>query len=171
MTAFDYIVLSVLGLSIIVGLMRGAIRELFSVFGWLLAFYVAKTWNPTVLPYVPSQIPSDSLKVIAAFIAIFLLVLLCASLISIVLTSIMKAAGLGGVNRLLGGFVGSVRGLILILIIMILASMTNLPKDPRWTNAMLSAPLEALVLKFRPWLPESIASKVHFGKPSTLIDV
>ncbi|MGQ3091020.1 MAG: CvpA family protein, partial [Methylophilus sp.] len=39
MTIFDYLVLGIIGFSILVGLMRGAIRELFSVIGWVLAFY------------------------------------------------------------------------------------------------------------------------------------
>jgi membrane protein required for colicin V production len=42
-----------------------------------------------------------------------------------------------------------------------LAAMTDLPKDARWTNAMLSAPVEVLVLKLLPWMPSSISEHVH----------
>lgn len=164
MTAFDYTVLAILGCSILIGLMRGAIREIFSVLGWMVAFYAAKSWNPRLIQYVPEQIPGETFKVIAAFVVAFLLVLLCCSLISLLLTTLLKAVGLGGANRLLGGFVGSVRGLLLIGIVIILAGMTEIPKDVRWTNAMLSAPLEALVVQCLPWLPDSISQRVHLGQ-------
>lgn len=171
MTAFDHIFLVVMGLSILIGLMRGAIRELFSMSGWFLAFYCANAWHTSLLKYLSSQISNETIQVIVAFIMIFLLVLLAASLLSLVLTSFIKAVGLGGVNRLLGGFVGALRGLLLTCTLILLAGMTSLPKDARWTNAMFSAPLEALVMQCLPFLPDSIAQKVHLGKPDSLIAV
>lgn len=171
MTAFDHIFLIVMGLSILIGLMRGAVRELFSMTGWFLAFYCANIWHTQVLTYLSPHISNETIQVIVAFIGIFLLVLLTASLLSLAITSLFKAVGLGGVNRLFGGLVGALRGLLLSATLMLLAGMTSLPKDPRWTNAMFSAPLEALVLQCLPYLPDSITQKVHLGKPDSLIAV
>mgnify|MGYP003336828330 CR=1 FL=1 len=39
MTAFDYIVLAVIGLSVFFSLMRGMVREVLSLAGWVLAFF------------------------------------------------------------------------------------------------------------------------------------
>lgn len=161
MTIFDYTVLGIMGFTILLGLMRGAIRELFSMLGWILAFYLAKTLNADVIHYLPEAIPTETIKVMAAFVLVFLLVLLLSSLLSILLTSLFKAAGLGGFNRLLGAFAGAIRGLLFVCVLIMLAGMTDIPKDPRWTNAMLSAPLEALVVQLLPLLPASIATHVH----------
>lgn len=168
MTVFDHIVLALLGISTLIGLMRGAIKEVLSIAGWVLAFYAAKTWNSLVVAYMPEQIPGHAIKVIAAFVVVFLATLFLTSITSIVLTSLVKAAGLGGVNRIVGGLAGTLRGLLLVCILVMLAGMTDLPKDNRWTGAMLSAPLEALVLKMQPWMPESLWQHVHFtGQPET----
>lgn len=161
MTVFDYLVLGIIGFSILVGLMRGAIRELFSVLGWVLAFYLANRFNGEVISYMPEQIPGDAVKALAAFLVVFLLVLFVSTLLALLLTTLIKAVGLGGLNRVLGGLAGIVKGMLVVCILVMLAAMTDLPKDPRWTNATFSAPVEALVLKLLPWMPSSIARHVH----------
>jgi len=166
MTIFDYLVLGVIGLSILVGLMRGVIRELFSVLGWVLAFYLANRFNGEVMRYLPEQIPGEPVKAIAAFLLVFLAVLFLCTLIALLLTTLLKAIGLGGLNRVLGGLAGAAKGTLIVCILVLLASMTDIPKDARWTNAMLSAPFEALVLKMLPWLPSSIAGHVHLDHQS-----
>lgn len=161
MTIFDYTVLGIIGFTILLGLMRGAIREIFSMLGWVLAFYLANKFNADVIRYLPDEVPTEAIKVMAAFVLIFLLVLLLSSLISILLTGLFKAVGLGGFNRLLGAFAGALRGLLFVCVLILLAGMTDIPRDPRWTNAMLSAPLEALVVQLLPLLPANIAAHVH----------
>jgi membrane protein required for colicin V production len=161
MTIFDYVVLGMIGFSILVGLMRGVIGELFSVLGWVLAFYLANRFNAQVMAYMPEQIPGEAVKAMASFLVVFLLVLFVSTLLALLLTSLMKAIGLGGLNRVLGGLAGAIKGVLAVCILVMLAAMTDLPKDPRWINATFSAPVEVLVLKLLPWMPSSIARHVH----------
>lgn len=162
MTAFDYTVLIIVGLSVLISLMRGFVREVLSIVGWVLAWYVAKTYATQLVPLLPVDIPTEKLKVMAGFLILFLAVLLLSSLLSIALAGLFKTIGLGWLNRLLGGFFGLMRGLLIVCILVMLAGMTQLPKDTRWTNAMFSAPLEALVNAMLPWLPQAIAKHVNF---------
>lgn len=162
MTVFDYAVLVIIGISILISLMRGAVREILSLLGWVLAFYVARTYAIQVVPLLPYDIPSEKLKMLAAFIIVFLAVLLITSLIAIALSGLLKEIGLGWLNRLLGGVFGFLRGLLIVIVLMILAGMTQLPKDEHWTNAMFSAPLEALAKIVLVWLPKSITQHVSF---------
>ncbi len=162
MTVFDYAVLVIVGISILISLMRGAVREILSLLGWVLAFYVARTYAIQVVPLLPYDIPSEKLKMLAAFIIVFLAVLLITSLIAIALSGLLKEIGLGWLNRLLGGVFGFLRGLLIVTVLMILAGMTQLPKDERWTNAMFSAPLEALVKTVLVWFPKSIIEHVNY---------
>jgi membrane protein required for colicin V production len=163
MTIFDYVVLGMIGFSILVGLMRGVIGELFSVLGWVLAFYLANRFNAQVMAYMPEQIPGEAVKAMASFLVVFLLVLFVSTLLALLLTSLMKAIGLGGLNRVLGGLAGAIKGVLAVCILVMLAAMTDLPKDPRWINATFSAPVEVLVLKLLPWMPSSIARHVHLN--------
>jgi membrane protein required for colicin V production len=162
MTVFDYAVLVIIGVSVLISLMRGAVREILSLLGWVIAFYVARTYSNLVVPLLPYDIPSEKLKMLAAFVILFLAVLLVTSLIAIALATLLKDIGLGWLNRLLGGIFGFLRGLLVVVVLMLLAGMTQLPKDERWTNAMFSAPLEALVRTVLIWLPKSVSQHVSF---------
>jgi len=162
MTAFDYTVLAILGLSIIFSVMRGLVKEVLSILAWFVAFYVGRTYTDQMLPLMPADIPSESLRTLAAFLVLFLATLLLATLLAIAISAIFKKIGLGWLNRLLGAVFGAFRGVLVVCILVLLAGMTEMPKDARWKNAMFSAPIEALVVSMLPWLPEGISKHVKY---------
>ncbi len=162
MTSFDYTVLIIIGISIVISMMRGAVRELLSIAGWIAAFYVAKTYAIQLIPLLPEDIPSQQLRVLAAFVILFLGVLLVVNLLAIALSSLLKKIGLGWVNRFFGAFFGFAKGLIIVCVLVFLAGLTSIPKDARWTNAMFSSPLEALVKTVLPWIPQTVAQHVKY---------
>lgn len=162
MTVFDYTVLSIIGLSVVYSIMRGLVKEVLSVIGWVAAFYVGRTYTDQILPLMSQEIPTESLRILAAFLVLFLGTLLLCSLLAIAISALFKKIGLGLMNRLLGGVFGIFRGLLIVCILVFFAGLTDLPKDARWKNAMFSAPLEALVVSMLPWLPEGIARYVKY---------
>lgn len=162
MTIFDYIVLTIIGLSVILSVMRGMVREVLAIVGLIAAFYVGITYTNQLLPMMPVDIPNDALRVLAAFLVLFLATLLLATLLGIALSAILKKAGLGWLNRFLGALFGIARGLLIVCVIVFLSGLTDIPKDPRWRNAMFSAPIEALVVSLLPWVPEGIAKHVSY---------
>jgi membrane protein required for colicin V production len=162
MTSFDYAVLFIIGLSIVVSMMRGAVREVLAIAGWLAAIYIAKTYATELIPLLPADIPSEALKILAAHVIVFFGVLLVTSLLTIALSSLIKKIGLNWFNRFLGGFFGCLRGLLIVCVLVFLAGLTSFPKDARWTNAMFSPPLEALVKTALPWVPQMVAKHVKY---------
>ncbi|OGV77394.1 MAG: colicin V production protein [Methylotenera sp. RIFCSPLOWO2_02_FULL_45_14] len=162
MTSFDYAVLTIIGLSIIFSVMRGMVREMLAILGWVAAFYVGRTYTDQILPMMPVDIPTESLRVLAAFLVLFLATLLLTSLLGIALSAIIRKVGLGWLNRLLGAMFGVIRGLLIVCVLVFLAGLTSVPQDARWRNAMFSAPIEALVISILPWIPENIAKHVKY---------
>lgn len=162
MNSFDYTVLIIIGVSIVISMMRGALRELLSIVGWLAAFYIAKTYAIQIITLLPQTIPTLQLRVLAAFIILFLGVLLVVNLLAIALSSLIKKIGLGWVNRFFGAFFGLAKGLLIVCVMVFLAGLTSIPKDARWTNAMFSSPLEALIKTVLPWLPQTVAQHVKY---------
>jgi membrane protein required for colicin V production len=162
MTIFDYVVLAVIGISVLLSIMRGFVREVLSLAGWVVAFFVAKLYTLELAPLLPEAIPSDSLKFLAAFIVLFLGTLLVCSLLAIAISHLFRKVGLNWVDCLLGAAFGVARGLVIIGVLVLLAGLTNIPKDARWQSAMFSAPLEALVVSVLPWFPEDIAKHIKY---------
>ncbi len=162
MTSFDYFVLAIIGLSVVISMMRGALKEILAIFGWVAGFYVAKTYSPLLSPLLPQDIPTEALKTLAAFIVLLVAVLFINSLLSIAIGSIISKIGLGWLNRFLGLIFGFAKGVLIVCVLVFLAGLTSLPKEKMWTDAMLSSPLEMLVKSALPWLPNSVTKHVKF---------
>lgn len=162
MTSFDYLVLVIIGLSIVVSMMRGVVKELLAIFGWVAAFYIAKTYSPLLAPLLPEEIPTEALKVLAAFLILLVCVLLISSFLSIAVSSVVRKVGLNWLNRFFGVVFGFARGLLIVCVLVFLAGLTSLPKKKMWTDAMLSSPLEMIVISALPWLPDSVTKHVKF---------
>jgi len=162
MTIFDYVVLAIIGLSVFFSIMRGMVREVLSLAGWVLAFFVAKTYTLELAPLLPKAIPTETLQYLAAFVILFLATLLISALLSIALAQIFKTVGLGWLDSVLGGFFGTLRGVLMVGVLVFLGGLTELPKEPAWRSAMFSAPLEAMVTSAYPWIPPAIVSHVKF---------
>ena len=109
MTSFDYTILLIIGISIVVSMMRGAVREVLAIMGWLAAIYVAKTYATQLIPLLPADIPTEALKILAAHVIVFLGVLLVASLLTIALSSLIRKIGLNWLNRGIGAVFGFAR--------------------------------------------------------------
>jgi len=162
MTGFDYAVLAIVGVSVLLSIMRGFVREVLALISWVAAFIVARLYALELVPLLPEAIPSEELKMLAAFLIVFLSTLLFCSLLAIALSHIFKRVGLGWIDRGLGAVFGVLRGVLVVCILVLLAGFTGLPRDPVWRNAMFAAPLEAVVLAQLPWLPADIARHVKY---------
>lgn len=162
MTLFDYTGLGIIGVSVLLSMMRGAMRELLGLAGWVAAFFAAKSYAEPLAPLLPDGIPNESWRLAAAFVIIFLATLLVAGLLAIALSELMRKVGLGLLDRSLGALFGFARGVLIVGVLVLLAGFTALPQDARWRNAMFSAPLEAMVLACTPWLPEAMSKQLKY---------
>ncbi len=155
-------VLAIIGICIIVSMMRGAVKEMLAIFGWLVAFYVAKSYSSLLSPMLPQDIPTEALKTLAAFLILLIAVLFINSLLSIAISSIISKVGLGWLNRFMGIVFGFAKGVLIVSVLVFLSGLTSLPKEKMWTDAMLSSPFEVLVKSTFPWLPYSVTKHVKF---------
>ena len=95
MTVFDYTVLLIVGLSILLSVMRGAVREILALASWVVAFLVANTYGVWLAAHLPSAIPGEPLKLLAAFVILFLIMLLLMTLFCHCRVRTIKTVGLG----------------------------------------------------------------------------
>ena len=162
MTALDYAFLGVLVISIAWGIWRGFAREAVSLSGWVLAFVVAKLLSEPLGEKLPESFGQPELRVVIAFVIVLILMLAVTTLIGLALWKVLKAAGLGGLDRTLGGVFGFARGLLIMLAFALLAGLTSMPRQPFWTQAVSRNLLEQSVLALKPWLPPAFAQRLRY---------
>ncbi|HEX7972052.1 MAG TPA: CvpA family protein [Thiobacillus sp.] len=162
MNMLDIIVLLILVLTVVRGLMRGMVDTLFSLAAWILAFVLGKWGALMVAPLLPAAIASPAIRYFAGFAVIFLVVLIAVLLVGHALASLVKAAGLGGTDTLLGGVLGLVKGLVILTGLTLAAGLTSLPRTDFWKHASLSHSLQVMAQFALPLLPADVAKYVRF---------
>ncbi|QNM94968.1 CvpA family protein [Chitinimonas koreensis] len=162
MTGFDYAVLAILGISVLLAVLRGGLSEILSLAAWVLGFWLAQRYAATVGAMLPADVPTPELRLIGGFVGILLGVWFVSAIVRITLAQFIKATGLAPVDRLLGAVFGLARGVLITLALVLVAGMTTLPRQPIWRDAMFSPPLEALAATLKPWLPAELASRIKF---------
>jgi len=161
MTGFDYTVLTVLGLSLLWALLRGFVRELMAIVGWVAAVVLSSVFTQPLAKSLPDSL-GPVLSNVLAFVVIFIGVWVISGFGGLLLGRLVQAAGLGWSDRLLGAVLGLMRGLIIVLLLVMLAGLTPLPREPVWRDAVLSAPLETAVMAVKPLLPEDLAKRLRY---------
>ena len=162
MTAFDYAVLVIIGSSVVLSVVRGFAREVLALAGWLIAFLAANALSGLAAEWFAPFIKDGSVRALTAFVSVFIVTLIAVSLIGMAVSRLLKKAGLGLEDRLLGGFFGLARGLLIVLTFVLLSGLTSLPRQPAWSDAMLSPPLEALAAAMKPWLPQAVSRYLSY---------
>jgi membrane protein required for colicin V production len=160
MSMLDLVVLLVLLLAVVRGLMRGMVDTLFSLVAWILAFVVGKWVASMAAPSARRSQPS--IRYFAGFAVIFLLVLIGVLLLGHALASLVKAAGLGSADKVLGGVLGLAKGLVILIGLTLAAGLTSLPRTDFWKQAALSGSLQAMAQFALPLLPADVAKYVRF---------
>jgi len=162
MTWLDYAVLGVIGASVLWGVWRGLVREVISIAGWILAFVAANLLATPLASILPQAIPRPELRLLVAFMGLFIVVLVIATLFGMLLSRLAKAAGLAGLDRLLGSFFGLARGLLIVLAFALVAGLTPIPAKAFWQKSVSGAPMARAALSLRPLLPPSLALRLRY---------
>ncbi len=163
MTLLDYAVLAIAGVSIALGVMRGLSRELISLAAWVVAFVAAGALGGDVAALLERQITDASSRALAGVVVAFFLALVAMSVIAMLVSRLIRGAGLGAEDRVLGGLFGLARGLLVVLALVMLAGLTALPRQPVWKDAMLAAPLEQFAEFAKQWLPQAWAKYITYN--------
>ncbi|MDD5298503.1 MAG: CvpA family protein [Rhodocyclaceae bacterium] len=162
MAAFDWAVLAVAGLSLLLGLWRGVVSEILSLAAWVAAFLAASNFAGLLALRLTGAFGDKSVAQVAGFVIIFVAVLVAFALVRFLAKRLLAAIGLGPLDRLLGAVFGLVRAAVVLVVLVMLGGLTSLPREPWWSEANLSPPLETAVLAVKPHLPQALAKKIRF---------
>lgn len=139
MSSIDYLILALLLLSVGIGLWRGFVREALSLLVWVAAFWVAFVGAGIVEVYLAAWIGDQGLRLALAFVLLFLSVHVIGFVVARLLSTVIKSIGLRGVDRVAGGGFGLARGLVIIAVLVLLAEMTPMTREPVWQESFMVA--------------------------------
>jgi membrane protein required for colicin V production len=161
MTWLDYTVIGVLLVSIAWGAWRGLVHEVLSLTGWIMAFLAGNLFAAPLAEMLPAAMRPE-LRVVVAFVLLFVGTLVLAALLAALFTKFIKVSVLHSLNRWLGGLFGLLRGLLIVVVLAMVAGLTSLPRKPVWTDSASGYSLAQTVVQLKPWLPPAFAQRLRY---------
>lgn len=153
----DWALLAVLVVSMVVGIWRGAVFEVLSLAGWLVAYLVAQLFASQLAPQVPIGASGSALNHGATFALLFVATLIVWALASRLVRLLIHATPLKAIDRTLGAAFGLLRGAVVLLALATVVLLTPAARSADWQASQGAAWLTALLHGLKPMLPADLA--------------
>ena len=140
--ALDYVIFGVLLVSAALSLMRGFVKEVLSITGWIVSSYAALFLGPLVKPFLAPYINIEWVVNAGALLLVFLVVLILFSFLSNFISSKLRDSGIGMLDRTLGVAFGGLRGAFIVCLAYFVVVLVLPEKDhPDWIRDAKMRPL------------------------------
>src|ERR1700761_2898211 len=137
----DLLVGAIVGASAVFALYRGFVSETLSIFAWAAAAFATLYFAPSAVPLLSGSMSFVAAN-IAAYVGVFLLVLIPLSFISARIADNVRISDIGPLDRSLGAVFGVIRGLILIAMAYLLFTLiVPVKKQPNWVADAWTLPM------------------------------
>ena len=115
-SAFDWGAVVIVFFSMLLSLWRGFVREAMSLAGWVVAFIVANLGALTFAEAMGDLIANSTGRYVVAWLTLFVVTLVACSIVAKLTSRLIKASGLGALDRILGIGFGALRGALLLVV-------------------------------------------------------
>jgi membrane protein required for colicin V production len=156
----DLAVLGIVGISALLGLSRGFVREMLGMGSWLVALYGAYAYGPAFLPFANAHISNPDIAAVAAYAGTFLVLVVVLSLLANLVGRIVQVSALGGLDRTLGLVFGMARGaLVVVAGYILLGFMQPIAND--WPPIIKQARALPALYASATWLVAELPEKIR----------
>lgn len=152
LNSVDFFVIFIFALSMLLGFMRGLLKEVISLITWIAASAVSTLFASKLATVFGATAPSGEmvgnaitgasqgtythfLALGISFIVLFVGTLFAGFIVNTIIVGIMQGAFISLPNRLLGALFGLIRGFLVVIILMFLAELTPMGSQPSWQQS------------------------------------
>ena len=158
----DYAILAIVGISTVISLRRGFVKEALSLAGWIAAFWIAIAFSGQGAALLEGYVTKPTWRVVIAFIVLLILVLLACGIVLRMAGLLVEKTGMSGTDRSLGIVFGVLRGTVIVGLLVLLAGLTALPGAPWWSESVLLPHLVQLANEISAFLPPDVRQQIRF---------
>jgi membrane protein required for colicin V production len=153
----DWIAVTLVAVSLLLGLMRGLAFEVVLLAGWVVAFLCAEWLADDVGRLLPGE-PTETWHFAGGFVLVFVVVAFGGGLVAALTRKLVTAIGLRPVDRVLGGVFGLARSAVALLVAAVVVHLLALSDSVWWRESRSAVVLDTALQGLKPSLPEKLAS-------------
>jgi membrane protein required for colicin V production len=158
----DWIILAFLAVSTATAAFQGFFREAFQLAGLVVGYLLAAWQYHRVAEWFAPYLKSAWIGEIAGFLVIFFAVLLLAGVAGRIARWVMKEAGLTTIDRILGGVLGFLKGVLVVAVV--LTAMAAFAPAAKWLAGSELAPYFLVGGRAAVWLaPSELRNRFYQG--------
>jgi len=151
----DYAIMAVVGISTLISLVRGFVKEAISLVIWISAFFIASSFYSNLASFL-TNISDIFLRNAASIAILFIATLILGALINYIIGQLVSKTGLSGTDRVLGLAFGALRGILVVsAILFFMDAFTPASSSPSWQNSVLIPEFKLIVVWFFEYLKQS----------------
>ena len=132
MATIDWVIVGVLGVSTLISIRRGFVREALSLVTWIAAVLVSRLFAGQFTVVLEPYIETDSLRLGTSYLVLFIATLMVGGMLNYLIGEFVRMTGLSGLDRLLGTIFGFARGGVIVLVIVALMHFVLPVEEDDW---------------------------------------
>jgi len=126
MTWLDALILFPLLVGLVRGLTRGMVREIIAIVDIIVGILVARIWGADAALWIQKAFGwTEAVSHVFGYGVLFLIAALMMTLVGRMLTQLLRAISLGGLDRLIGALIGVAKAALLVMVVVYIVSELN----------------------------------------------
>ena len=160
MSAIDWVLVAIVGVSALLGLMRGFVGVVASLAAWLLAGWAALRFGGEVGAALSASGDPSPGQMLGGYALAFLVVLLAVGIAGWLVRKLVHSAGLSGMDRAMGLGLGLARGALVAGVIVLMLGLTSIPTEDGWQRSPVVPIFKPVARLLQAFLPDWVAARV-----------
>ncbi len=162
MSWLDLIILGIIALSALISLIRGFVKESISLLTWIIAGILAFRYFSPMSELLEPFVTSPTMRGIAGFAILFVSTLIIGAIVNFIMSQLVSKTGLSGTDKALGVVFGGARGVLIVTMVVLLASLTPMPEAQWWQDSVMVGYFQQLAEWVKGIIPADAADNFSF---------
>lgn len=162
MSWLDIVIIAIIALSALISVIRGFVKETISLVTWIVAGILAFRYFAPLAVVLEPFVDSSTIRNITAFGVLFLSTLVIGAIINFIMNQLVDRTGLSGTDKALGVIFGAARGVLIVTMIVLLASLTPMPEASWWQDSAMMGFFQQLATWLKGIVPANAADSFKF---------
>jgi membrane protein required for colicin V production len=162
MSWLDLTILAIIALSALISLIRGFVKESISLVTWVVAALLAFRYFSPMSVLLEPYVSAPTIRSITAFAILFLSTLIVGAIVNFIMSQLVSKTGLSGTDKALGVVFGAARGVLIVTMVVLLASLTPMPSAEWWQDSAMVGFFQQLAEWVKGIIPADAVDKFSF---------